>query len=163
MCCDFHDILRGCDKSSFSTLIFNSRFHAIIPRHTHICTHICTYMYILRINNNLGDPPNRLVFICRAYNTWRLTTRDTRRLRERESRRVLASQRLTKMSRSLSSHSPRRIPAGRSKGFRDWRWGICEMKKIASTVVPLATSVGTFRDSTAASYPKFSLAGCVLH
>lgn len=59
-------------------------------------------MYILRINNNLGDPPNRLVFICRAYNTWRLTTRDTRRLRERESRRVLASQRLTKMSHSLS-------------------------------------------------------------
>lgn len=42
-------------------------------------------MYILRINNNLGDPPNRLVFICRAYNTWRLTTRDTRRLRERVS------------------------------------------------------------------------------
>jgi len=36
-------------------------------------------------------------------------------------------------------------------------------KKIAPIVVALTTSVGTLRDSTAASYPKFSLVGCVLH
>jgi len=60
-------------------------------------------MYIFKINNNPGDPPSRLVFIRRAYNTWRLTTRDTRRLTRTRTPPILrfASRMLTKMSRFL--------------------------------------------------------------
>jgi len=91
----FHVAIVIISLSSFSTSIYNPGFHAILLRILYI------RIYILKINNNPGDPPNRLIFICRAYNTWHLTTRDTWRLTRTPPRRFLTSRMLKKTSRSF--------------------------------------------------------------
>lgn len=113
---------------------------------------------------HFGESSSRFVFICRTCNTW--YSRHTRhsKITRTQASLISASRQSWQRWVALSSNSPRRILAGQIKGFLRLRTEFARNeKKIASMVVALATRVGTLRDSTAASYPKFSFVGCVLH
>lgn len=128
--------------------------------YTYINTYICIPKILIITIVHLGNPPSRFVFICLAYNSWCSITRDTQnitRTRIHDFRVAAADENESLpfcICRGEYSQIDQRIFATNDGG---------RIRKTRNAIVALATNVGTLWDSTAASYPKFSLVGCVLH